>query len=185
MNMINKPKRLSQKVAASNKWIKIIHEDFEFSSGNQGEFLIVEREPAVMIIPVIEDEGEIYTYLVKQYRYPIDEDVWQFPMGSYEKGNDMKSHALEELRQETGLIAKTVQKQGEYYVDPGLSRQKCIVYIATDIIEGGEQDLEESEKGMIAKKFSVKEFNELVNSGSINDSWAYSGLHFLLQYLSR
>ena len=182
---MNKFKIISQEVVTSNNWTKIVKEKFELSRDKQGEYLIVEREPALMIIPVIKENGIVFTYLVKQYRYPINKEVWQFPMGTLDEGKNLQHHALEELRQETGLVAKSLVHQGEYYVDPGLSRQKCVVYIATDIIEGGKQELEESEKGMIAKRITVEGFDKLVKAEEINDSWAYAGLHFLFEYLKK
>jgi 8-oxo-dGTP pyrophosphatase MutT (NUDIX family) len=178
-------KVISQKIAVSNKWTRIVKEEFECAKNKQGEYLIVEREPALMIIPVIKENGFVFTYLVKQHRYPIDKEVWQVPMGTLDEGKNLELHALEELRQETGLIAKSLEYQGEYYVDPGLSRQKCVVYIAKDITEGGKQELEESEEGMVAKKVTVEEFDILVKTGEINDSWAYASLHFLFQYLKK
>lgn len=180
---MNNIKLLSKTVVVSNKWTKIIREKFSFENNQQGEFLIVERSPAIMILPLIQNGDQFYTYLVKQHRYPIAKNVWQFPMGTLDENKDPLKHAADELREETGLITQNVSPYKEYYVDPGLSRQKCIVYIAQNIIEGGKQELEASEVGMKAKRIAVLDLQKMIHRGEIIDLWGYTGIHLLLEYI--
>ncbi len=176
-------KLISKKIVVDNKWTTIVEESFKTEVGLAGNYLIVERQPALMIIPIVKIQDSFYTYLVKQYRYPIAKEVWQFPMGMLELNTDPMEHAKKELKEETGLESGSITFAGSYYIDPGLSRQQCYVYIAKDIVEGGEQNLEESERGMIAKRFSIEELERLVDENKIIDGWIFQGLFFLKHFL--
>lgn len=172
----NMTKYVKRNIIIKNKWTTIVREK---------NYIIVEREPALMVIPVIREGGAIYTYLVKQYRYQIGKEVWQFPMGTLEKKADPKKHAKKELEEETGLRTNKITFVGNYYIDPGLSRQQCYVYLAEEIIEGGKQKLEETEAGMITKCFSLAELETLVADNQLTDGWIYPALYFLKQFLKQ
>ena len=73
---------------------------------------------------------------------------------------------------------------GEFFVDPGLSRQKCLVFVAEGVIEGGAQELEETELGLQSRCLRLDEFETLLNNGAMNDAWGYSGAFFLKKYLA-
>lgn len=171
---------LSSIVIAKNKWTTIVKETFRLPKG-VGEYLIVERQPALMVIPLLNENDIWYTYLVKQHRYPINNEVWQFPMGTLEN-DDPEKHALDELEEETGLRAKDLIQMGEYYVDPGLSRQKCLIFIAQGLTPGV-QRLDETEEGMIVKKVRIKDLDMMVKTGEIQDGWGFAGLYYLTAYL--
>jgi len=174
----------SRTVAAGNKWTTIAEEKFSFDDGRQGQYLIVERPTAVGMLPLLKQDGKYYTYMVRQYRYPIDQEVWQFPMGSLDEGKDMLEHAKDELRQETGLIADKVTLLREYFMDPGLSRQRSVFYVGEGVQEGGEQELEEEEKGMIYKKIPLTDLDGMIADGTITDFWGYIGIRLLQDYVA-
>jgi ADP-ribose pyrophosphatase len=174
-----------KEIAVANKWIRIMKEGVLFESGTQGEYLVVERNPALMLIVLIEKSSKLYTYIVKQYRYPIGAEIWQFPMGSVEGNDNILDGARIELKQETGVIASDLKLIAEYFVDPGLSRQKCFVFVADNVTETGQQELEESEHGMIARCVSIDELDEMVNNGELNDGWGYTGYYLLRRYLAQ
>jgi 8-oxo-dGTP pyrophosphatase MutT (NUDIX family) len=177
-----KPEILSSQLACANKWTNIVRERVRHPSGTEGDYLIVERQPAIMIIPVELINGTPYTYLVKQFRHPIGKDVLQFPMGTMEGDLAIESQASKELEEETGLKSGKLVKLGEYFVDPGLSRQKCIVFMAEPASKGA-QSLEDTEEGMEVIKIKIKELDQLIESGEIEDSWGFAGIYFLNKYL--
>ena len=176
-------KSLSKQIIGENNWTRFIKETFIAEDNRMDEYLIVERRPALMVIPVIHENDIVYTYLVKQFRYPIGKEVWQFAMGTLDEGFDPMEHARKELLEETGLKAGVLRLMGEYFIDPGLSRQKCMIYVAESITEGGVQHLEETEKGMEAKRFSLNELEGLVMDGKLVDGWVFPGIYYLKKYL--
>ena len=178
-----KPKVEKTITVVENPWTRIVKEDLILDDGNKGEYIIFERTPAIAIIPLFIKDGEPYTALVKQYRYPIDNEVFQFPMGSMEKGADQEKHAADELRQETGLKMKKITLLKTYYVDPGLSRQTCVAYVAEGISSISDQELEETERGMTVHFVPVNKLVQMIENGEICDSWGIAQVFLLLDYL--
>ena len=172
-------------VVAENPWTKIVKEELEYPGGKKGEYLIVERSIALAIIPIFKVDEKLHTVLVKQHRHPIGKDMLQFPMGGLKTGTEKETHAREELKQETGFDMERFFLLGEYYVDPGLSRQKCVVYVAEGLRGKGEQDLEETERGMTVHSVPVDTLLGMIDSGEICDSWGITQVTLLLRYLEK
>lgn len=170
-------------VVAKNPWTRIVKEELEYPSGETGEYLIVERSVALAIIPIFMIGDKPHTVLVKQYRHPIGRDVFQFPMGGLDGEIDRETHAREELRQETGLDMERFTFIREYFVDPGLSRQVCAVYIAEGMRSKGEQDPEKTECGMTVHLIPIDKLTCMISSGKICDSWGITQVSILLHYL--
>lgn len=67
--------------------------------------------------------------LVKQFRYPIDDYIYEFPAGLVEEGEDVKEAAIREIFEETGLKLEPV-KANECYSKPffttiGMTDEAC------------------------------------------------------------
>src|SRR3954466_14793697 len=56
--------------------------------------------------------------LVRQYRLPAGRKMWELPAGTVDPGEKPFATAKRELKEETGLTAKTWKKLVEYYPSP-------------------------------------------------------------------
>jgi hypothetical protein len=85
-------------------------------------------------------------------------------MGTYEKdSHNSLEHAKKKLKEETGLNSGKLFLVGNYFIDSGLSRQKCYAYIATEIIEGGEQIIHLNKKTELIYAGGLKEVYERIS----------------------
>jgi ADP-ribose pyrophosphatase len=91
-----------KKVVHKNKWFSI---EKHILGGGQ-EYFFLDKKPTVFIITETEDKKIV---LVKEYRYPIKQTIWQLPAGMVEDGNEL-SFAKKELLEETGLKARSWHK---------------------------------------------------------------------------
>ena len=76
---------------------------------------------------------------------------------------------MDELEEETGLIAKKIKHIGFLHGAYGYSSQGCNIFLASDFSEG-QQQLEDGEQGLKVGRFSVEEFEEMINNGEIRGS---------------
>ncbi len=53
-------------------------------------------------------DSQMFTYLVGQYRFPIDQYSWEIPEGGCPEGSTPLEAAQRELEEETGLKAQLV-----------------------------------------------------------------------------
>lgn len=101
---INPWKTHSSVVRFENPWIKVVHNDVTNPSGGPGEYGVVHfKSRAVAVIPI---DDENHTWLVGQYRYPVESYEWEIPAGGAPEGESTLACAQRELLEETGLVAE-------------------------------------------------------------------------------
>jgi 8-oxo-dGTP pyrophosphatase MutT (NUDIX family) len=82
--------------------------------------------------------------------------------------------AKRELKEETGLLAKSWEKLFEMDLSNSVTDEKAIVYLATDL-QQGEPDPEETEQ-LTVSKIHLNEAYQLVLDGKITDSITVAAL---------
>ena len=104
---------IGTRVAYENKWMTVREDKVRRVSGAEGIYGVVDKPDFVAIIPI--HKGHIH--LVEQYRYPVEGRYWEIPQGSWE-GNpkaDNSIVAAGELKEETGLVAGTMEYVGHIF----------------------------------------------------------------------
>ena len=82
--------------------------------------------------------------LIRQYRVPPKELMWELPAGLRDiPGEDPAVAARRELAEEVDLHAAELVKLGEYYTSPGISNELIHYYLATGLTEVPEADRHE------------------------------------------
>jgi ADP-ribose pyrophosphatase len=88
---------------------------------------------AVVILPVV-DAGHIC--LLKNYRFIVDEVLWELPAGTLEPGEPPDQAAVRELAEETGYTAGRWRKLTSAYASPGCLSELMHIYAALDLTPG-------------------------------------------------
>ena len=76
--MDNPWKRLSSREIYKNPWIRVREDQVITPHGKDGIYGVVEAKPAIGVVALTES---LDTYLVGQYRYPLDQWSWEIPEG--------------------------------------------------------------------------------------------------------
>jgi ADP-ribose pyrophosphatase len=63
--------------------------------------------------------------LIRQYRYPIDGYVYEFPAGLVEPGEDMLEAGIREMKEETGLTFLPIAATEPYFMSVGMTDESC------------------------------------------------------------
>lgn len=125
----------------------------------------VEHRGGVAVLAV--DENRCVP-LVRQYRYPLRSHLWEIPAGKLEIGEDPDDAIARELREETGLVAKSIRSLGRFYATCGYSNEIIRLYLATGLTYvGAEPDEDEF---LEIKYVSIDELYLKCLSGEIEDS---------------
>ena len=89
---------------------------------------------ASAVIPV-DDQG--CAWLVRQFRAPIDRVLLEIPAGKLDApGEDRLLAARRELREETGLTARSWTHLSDIVTTPGFSDERISLYLARDLVRG-------------------------------------------------
>ncbi len=89
---------------------------------------------AVLIVPVLPD-GRLG--IVRQFRYPLDRILIEFPAGKLDPGETPLATAQRELREEAGYIAASWQRLGRVHSVVSYSTEEIELLVATDLTHVG------------------------------------------------
>lgn len=155
-----------------NGRIITVHEDtVQLVDGTQAKREIVDHNGGVAIIGLTE-EGEVL--LVRQFRAPYKEVLYEIPAGKLEKGEDPFEAAKREFQEECGCTAENFKYIGELYPTPGYCGEIIRLYYATGL-EFGEQNLDEDERLDVYRVPLGEAFDRCIN-GEFKDAKTQIGI---------
>ena len=101
------------------------------------ELVRKQQKPDGVIIYSLYGEKRDKVVLVRQYRYPIDGYLYEFPAGLVEPGEDYHDAAVREMKEETGLDLQPIPVDNfyakPYYTTIGMTDECCAtVYGVSD-----------------------------------------------------
>ena len=141
-------------------------------TGNKALRQVAVHPGGAVMVPVL-DNGKIV--LIKQYRYPHNEIIFELPAGKLEKGEDPQVCATRELTEETGYSAKKVFKLGKIYSTPGFCDEVLHIYLGQELTVGNHAR-EEGEEGIEMFELTLEEIDEKIRSGEIVDAKTICGV---------
>ena len=103
---------------------------------------VVIHPGAVVILPILDDRRVV---MIRNYRYPVEEELWELPAGTREPAESPVVTARRELEEETGYRAKNLTPMMEFYTSPGILTERMHAFVATDLTMVG-QNLQGSER---------------------------------------
>ena len=162
---IKKEKKTAGKTIYEGNILRLYRDEVEFPDKHKSAREVVEHSGGVSVLAENE-AGKVL--LIKQYRYPVDEVIYEIPAGKLELDEDVVDCAGRELREETGYSAEKFTKLFEFFPTPGYSTETIYIYQAEDLRFVG-RDLEEGEYIEVVPK-SREELRELLKAGKIKDS---------------
>lgn len=134
-------KTLSTKEIFNGKVFQVEHLEVELENGMLAHREVVRHRGGVACLALTKNQE---VYLVKQYRKAIEQEFVELPAGKLEKDEDPFLAIQRELKEETGLTAKTWTFLGAFYATPGYCTEKIYLYLAEDL-EEGQANLDEGE----------------------------------------
>jgi hypothetical protein len=116
----------------SGRLIRITVDRVRLDSGLEAEREVVHHPGGVGVVALAEDGSVV---LVRQYRHPAKESLWEIPAGGREVGESPLETARRELAEETGYAAESWLGVGATFLAPGYSTELLWYFRATD--QGG------------------------------------------------
>lgn len=108
--------------------IQVNHDEVILPNGEIGWREVVHHRGGVAVLAIHEDN----ILLVKQYRYPYHEVLYECPAGKLEENETPEVTGMRELQEETGAIATKLHSLGKMYPSPGYTDEVIHLFYTTD-----------------------------------------------------
>lgn len=155
----------------SGKIINVHTDKITLVDGTEAQREVVDHPGGVAIVGLTENNEVL---MVRQFRYPYKETIYEIPAGKLEKGEDPREAAIREFREECGAVAEKIEPLGEIYPTPGYCGEIIRIFYATDLTFG-EQELDEDEYLEVIK-MPFSECVAKIMSGEIKDAKTIVGI---------
>ncbi|WP_374165888.1 NUDIX domain-containing protein [Arcticibacter sp. MXS-1] len=149
-----------------NPWIQVTQFGVINPSGGSGIYGKIHfKNRALGILPLDKDYN---TWLVGQYRFPLNQYSWEIPEGGGPLGTDPLESAKRELMEETGLTASQWTEIQQIHLSNSVSDEFGYIFLAQGLEQGTSQP--EETEDLQVKKLPFEEAYKMVLDGKITDS---------------
>jgi ADP-ribose pyrophosphatase len=125
---------------------------------------VVRHRGSVAALPVHAD-GRVV--LIRQYRYAVNQLVWEIPAGRLDPGETPGQGAGREVEEEVGLHAGHLQPISVFYTTPGFCDEIMHLFRATDLREVPPRP--EADERIEARAFAFEEALAMVRRGEVRE----------------
>ena len=139
----------------------------------------VVRHPRSVVLIPIPEAGHVI--LIRQYRYAVNQWLWELPAGSVDEGEEPEAAARRECHEEIGQVPQAMMRLGTFYPTPGYCDEEMNFYKATGLREprGDEKAEQDEDEDIEQGAFSVERVRSMIRSGEIIDLKTVAGLALL------
>lgn len=149
-------------------------------NGESVAFDLVEHAGGVAVVPLLDES----VLLVRQPRMAVEQDLLEIPAGKREGADDdVEERARAELEEETGYRAGRLVKVADFFVSPGFSTERIVVYLGFDLTHVGAHP--ESTEDIALVRLPLDEVRRMLAEGHFRDSKTIIGLYALLAHLNQ
>ena len=149
----------------SGKVITVHEDEVLLSNDSMAKRECVDHPGGVAVIGV-DNNGDVI--LVRQFRYPYKETIYEIPAGKLEPGEAPLEAGIREFREETGYVADEYFSLGEIYPTPGYTNEIIRLYGARGL-HMKEQNLDDDEFLEVVK-MKFDKLLSMIMSGEIKDA---------------
>lgn len=161
-----KEKTIARKTIYEGKIVTLHLDEVELANGKQAQREVVEHSGAAAVLAINKAKE---AFFVRQFRKPVDKELWEIPAGKLEPGESPLACAQRELAEEVGLRAKDFRLLAAFYTSPGFASEKISVYLATGLAAQSEAQPDEDEL-LEVLSMPLADAEKMIRSGEIEDA---------------
>ncbi len=169
--MIFEEKSVSSKEIFKGRIVTLKVDEVAMPDGSLAERELVFHPGGVGVVAIDEEDCVV---LVKQFRKPIEDAIYEIPAGKLDAGEDHRLCGMRELEEETGLRAKEIVYLGFIYPSPGFTDEKTHMYLATGLTQG--ETHPDPDEYLDIVRMPLSEVLSKIMKNEINDAKTVAGV---------
>ncbi len=158
--------QLDSKLVFDGKIFKVRVDRVRFPHGRDVSLEVVRHPPSVVLIPIPEP-GRVF--LVRQFRYPVNQWMWELPAGSIDPGESAETAARRECHEEIGMLPVRLELVGRFFPTPGYCDEEMNIYRIDGLEHPRDKATQDEDEILEPRTFTIDEARAMVRRGEITD----------------
>jgi ADP-ribose pyrophosphatase len=155
---------LTSHVVWQSPWYTLRQHRIRLPDGSDGEYTVVERPGAAWVVPLLSDGRMV---LIRNYRFTVHRWLWEVPAGGLKAGTTPEETARQELAEEIGGQAASLERVATFYTAVGMSDEIAHVFLARGVVLGTPHH--EPTEVMERHVFPVAQVVDMIGRGEVAD----------------
>lgn len=157
--------------------ISLYRDSVVMPGGDESTRDVVRHVGAVAVV-ALDDQGNVV--LLRQYRHPVGDYLWELPAGLRDAGGEPPLEtAKRELAEEVQLAAQRWSLLTTHYSSPGFCDEMVLVYLAEELTDVSRPDgftVEHEEADLTVERVPLADAVQRVFDGGIRNAAAVVGV---------
>jgi len=159
------PHRLSERFRYRGRKFGFEAAGLRLPNGAEGEFETIRHPGGAMAIPVLGDGRFV---VVRQYRFPLERWLLEFPAGTLEPGEAPEATIRRELEEETGYSAQQWSHLGRFPLAPGYSDETIHAFMAWNLTPLAEPPAQDADEDIQTLAMTTAELETAAFAGEVD-----------------
>lgn len=162
-------KKSNESLVYQDAWLTLIKDDIEFSNGDSGTYVKLQRKSGVGVV-LVNPEQKIV--LVRLLRYPTQLESWEIPGGGIEPDQQPEDAAISETKEEVGVAINksSLESLGKFYPLNCLSDEHISLYMTHIAHRSLPRHKPDDEEIISAELINFSQAFQMIKEGQINDA---------------
>ena len=137
---------------------------------------VVRHPRSVVLIPVPEP-GKVI--LIRQYRFAVNQWLWELPAGSVDEGEEPEAAARRECHEEIGQVPQAIMRLGTFHPTPGYCDEEMVFFKVSSLETPAEAAQPDEDEDIEVQTFTLVEARDMIRRGEIRDMKTIVGLRLI------
>ncbi len=170
---MNNGERLKHERIFEGRVFAVDRDVVRMPNGREVTLEVVRHPRSVVLIP-IPQPGHVI--LIRQYRYVVNQILWELPAGSVDPGETPEAAARRECHEEIGQVPATIVRLAALLPTPGYCDEEMVFFRLSGLETPAEAAHLDEDEDIEARVFELREAREMIRRGEIVDMKTVVGL---------